>query len=111
MAIGNSSWWGRAISRRDARQSKPDIRPPGRSSKNTKKWCRGVVGRAHKPLCVDFATLKNETRVFGPLGNTKLYDGWKTLVCTECGKHLDHWWPSPFKWDKNKPKPDWVKED
>ena len=47
-----SDWKESSLKRRDARQTKvPVIRPPGGSKKDTKKWCRGVVGREHELVC------------------------------------------------------------
>lgn len=81
------------IRRRDERHTAtPDIRPPGGSKKNTKKWCRGVVGREHQPECRDDNRIKD----------------WKVLTCSACGKHLDYYYPSPWFRSK-KPKPEWVK--
>jgi len=52
-------WNESGIRRRDARQTiLPDIRPPGRSAKDTRKWCRGKVGVEHKPVCVAYGELK-----------------------------------------------------
>jgi hypothetical protein len=90
-----SSWHERAIKRKDARHTAlPVIRPPGGSRRNTKRWCRGKVGIEHKPEC---QTDKGICRH-------------KILVCTECGKHLDWWFPpigSGLDF-LSRPKPDWV---
>jgi hypothetical protein len=93
-----SDWRERANKRRDELQTKlPALRPPGGSAKDTKRWCRGKVGREHKPVCVDYNTLKNAT----------FYDKWKTLVCETCSKRLDHYFPSPFQ-EQPSPPPAWV---
>lgn len=90
--------------RRDERQTAvPDIRPPAKSkSKDTKKWCRGKVGTEHAPECVDYNTYKRTT--FAP--------EWRLLVCKNCGKELDGWWPNRFLFNQYKsppnPKPEWV---
>lgn len=82
------------IRRRDTRNTKlPDIRPPSGSKKDTKRWCRGVVGREHEPEC--------------RLSKYSFAQEWRDLVCKKCGKELDWWWPSRF-WPRAKPKPDWV---
>jgi len=101
MALGDGSWRGRAIARRDQRQTKvPDIRPPSGSKKNTKKWCRGKPGVEHKPVCVDYATHKNANWP---------RDGWKLLICSECKKELDHYWPPIFSWEKPRDPPEWAR--
>lgn len=102
MAEDKGGWWGEPIYRRDQRQTKvPDIRPPSGSRKNTKKWCRGKVGRAHKPACKPYNEVKNQRPCHS--------DSWKVLECSECGKILDHWHPSPFRRVKQDP-PAWVSQ-
>lgn len=83
-----SEWRLGGIKRRDARHIKEDVRPPGGSKKNTKKWCRGVVGREHKPECKPWPSSGS----------------WKVLACTSCGKHLDYYWPA-----SREPTPSWAK--
>jgi hypothetical protein len=96
-----SEWRENANKRRDERRTVvPSIRPQGGSKRNTKRWCRGVVGREHTPVCTDYNELKRATYA----------KDWKVLVCTTCGKELDNYWPcSWFKSDKPK-KPAWVVE-
>jgi hypothetical protein len=86
-----SEYRERANKRRDERHTIGDIRAPASTKKDTKKWCRGKVGRKHKPECRD-----------GQL------QGWKNLVCTECGKHLDYYWPMRWRPIMDQPKPAWV---
>ena len=94
-----SEWRERANKRRDERQTKaPAIRPPSGSKKNTKKWCRGKVSVEHKPVCVAYNDLKNV--------HFSVPD-WKVLVCSECKKELDHWWPCTWFKEKRDP-PAWV---
>lgn len=91
-----SEWRERANKRRDERQTKvPVVRPPSASKRDTKKWCRGKVGIAHKPVCVDYNDLKR----------SNYYTGWKVLVCEACQKQLDHYWPSPFCPPAERPAP------
>jgi hypothetical protein len=100
------SWKARANKRRDARATKtPDTAAPHRSSKNTKKWCKGKVGVEHKPKCVDYADAKIAAKDINgrPIG---FYKGWKLLICTTCGKELEHYYP--FRQSEKKP-PEWVK--
>ena len=47
---------------------------PGR--KDTKRWCRGVVGREHKP---EWRPLWGGTR-------------FQVQLCVVCGKHLHYSW-------------------
>lgn len=93
-----SDWKERSIKRRDARNTKePETRAPGGANKkNTKRWCKGKVGREHKPEC----------RVYShaPRG---LSINWRVLVCAGCGKHMDFYFPCP--WNKQT-RPDWVTE-
>lgn len=96
-----SEWKEGAIVRRDERQTKiPDIRKPSGSNKDTKKWCRGRVGRDHKLVCADYNTFKGTT----------YFKGWKVLVCESCRKQLDYYFPSPFS-PTPEPPPSWAKVD
>lgn len=87
-----SEWRERANRRRDERHTIGDIRPPASTKKNTKKWCKGKVGREHKPQC---------------RSDPRYPASWRHLVCTECGKQLDWYYPSTFE-RKREPKPAWV---
>jgi hypothetical protein len=90
MADDKSSWRGRAVHRRDERQTAlPDIRPPSASKKDTKKWCRGKVGTPHKLVCKPFGELKNQS--------WSRDSEWKVLVCRDCDKVLEHWFPTPWR--------------
>lgn len=101
MNMGDS-WKERAIKRKDFRHTQvEDIRPPSGSRKDTKKWCRGKIGRKHKPKCINYGELKNTPPILRKIR-------WKVLVCSACGKELDFWFGySIFK--KDDKKPDWVK--
>jgi hypothetical protein len=89
-----SEWRERANRRRDERHTAiPDDAPRSKpGNKNTKKWCKGKVGREHKPICIDHNSIKD----------------WKILACTECGKHLDYYWPCRW-WGEPHPAPAWVR--
>ena len=53
--------------------------PPHRSKKNTKRWCKGKVGREHVP---------------GEWGTRRGMHYWWEKPCQNCGKILDyhiHW--------------------
>lgn len=93
-----SDWKQRANKRRDERRTiVPTIRKPSGSSKDTKKWCRGKVGRPHTPQCVEYNTHRRVT--YAP--------DWRLLICTTCHKELDFYMPA-FRRRKSKP-PKWVK--
>jgi hypothetical protein len=72
----------------------PEVSRPVAASKDTKRWCRGKVGREHQPKCFVRESSGGE---------------WRDLRCASCGKILDTWWPpslvAPF-WQR--PKPAWV---
>lgn len=90
---------------RDARHvhNGPEAPRAVRGKKDRKRWCGGHIGREHKPVCMDYVAAKHATaRWF--VGST-LYQGWKILACTECGKELDHYYP--WRFSKNPP-PAWV---
>ncbi len=96
-------WKNSGIKRRDERHTiLPEIRPPGRSGKSTKRWCGGKVGVLHQPLCKAYSDLKNTA------GITPMSREWRILVCSECDRVLDRWWPSP--WTQPEKKPGWVVE-
>lgn len=103
-----SDWKKGAAARRDARNIKDpnDTPKPGASKKDTKKWCRGKVGVEHKPECRDYQDVKNSFR--GHALGDKMFQGWKLLICTTCGKELDHYYPMTFAGREPKPPPPWV---
>lgn len=94
-----SEWRQQAAQRRDTRNTRGPVRPQGGSKKDTARWCRGKIGHEHSPQCVPYNDVKGTE--FAPVG-------WKLLVCTECGKHLDHYMPSSFVRDRSV-QPAWVK--
>jgi hypothetical protein len=53
----------------------------------------------HKPKCVDYRESKNAYAGF----SKDILEGWKLLVCTECGKELARHYPFG-----KAEKPDWV---
>ena len=87
-----SDWRMRGIKRRDERNTKKEIRPPASNKKNTKKWCKGVEGREHKPECVPHKSLTD----------------WWLLECTACGKQLDYYYDSSWIRPPRSP-PSWLK--
>lgn len=94
-----SEWKYRGVKRRDERHTKADVRPPTSNKKDTKKWCRGVVGREHKTECRDKRC-----------GISLIY---KALVCTECGKVMEVWYCGGLlkKWGYERTPPEWVNVD
>jgi hypothetical protein len=87
----------RAALIRDARHTKePATRIPGKR-RNTVKWCRGVPGRAHEPVCRGYSQHTGTT--FAP--------EWRVLVCGSCGKHLDYYMPARLQ-SLRAVRPDWV---
>ncbi len=75
-------WRERANRRRDERHTlSPNVRPPGGSKKNTRRWCRGKVGVEHKPVVKGYGEAKH---LAGDWANFE----WEIVVCERCGKHL-----------------------
>lgn len=91
-----SDWKRAAAARRDARAAKDPEPARARTArgKNSKRWCRGKVGKEHTPKCMKCGDVKR----WGFSGLT-----WRVLVCTTCGRELEIWWG-------RKPKPEWVTE-
>lgn len=88
-----------AADRRDARNTRSDVRAPSKGRGSKRDFCKGKKGVLHTPKCVDYNDVKN------PL--TYAID-WKLLLCTVCGKELDFYIP-PFRaFGKPKPVPAWV---
>lgn len=56
---------------------------PRLNSKDTKRWCKGVVGREHDWQVVDYWEL-TQGRPFMPRG-TRI--AWLMDYCTTCGRH------------------------
>jgi hypothetical protein len=86
----------KATARRDARNAKDEIKPAATAAKkDTKRWCGGYVGREHVGVCV----------AYGVPGG--IFDRWRVLQCTTCGRKLDHYYPLGQSF-VDRPKPDWV---
>lgn len=73
------------LKRRAVRQAKDKVRPQSGSTKDTKRWCRGVEGRMHAPLWVSYNDWK---------GTTRLPAEWRVLVCTVCRREFKYHVPS-----------------
>ena len=82
-----SSWHASGVIARDARATKtPEPSPtPHKSRKDTKRWCKGIVGREHKAEWQE---------------NRRYPWGWYAFVCTACRKELDYC--RPIKWSGGK---------
>jgi hypothetical protein len=97
------SWRASGLLRRNARQDKPpDAHRPVAGKKDTRRWCKGVAGREHKPVCMPW-------RKFGTARVGSITDHWRLLACSVCGKELASYTP----WGRGSgmpavKKPDWV---
>jgi hypothetical protein len=109
LSADKTSYRASGVMVRDARHvhNGPEAPRAVRGKKDRKRWCGGHVGRGHKPVCMDYATTKFAG---GRLGGPTYYQGWKILVCTECGKELDHYYPWHVSQTERSryPKPAWV---
>lgn len=95
-----SSYRESCVRRKDARHTRGDLPPKPRvgNKKDTKRWCKGVVGREHKLQCVRYQEYKNSA----------IGKDWRLLLCTECRKELDYWYPMRWSTHQQPPAPDWV---
>ena len=64
-----------------------EVEKPVAGKKNTRKWCKGKVGREHK--------LEWEKSSWG-FSSTYVH------ICTVCGKHLDYCFESFWRFGKDK---------
>lgn len=81
-----SDWKESNIKHRDSKQVKdnPEVKHPGK--KNTKKWCKGRVGREHVVKTVPMA------EVWTWISPTSQWN-WGTIdICTVCKKQIKHNW-------------------
>lgn len=76
------------------------------SNKDTRRWCKGIVGRAHKPECTPYLP--------APVAAQCSANHWRNLTCSACGKVLKRYWPF-ITWNIDgtmnpitEQKPDWV---
>lgn len=89
-----SNWDSDAAKRRDIRRSMvPSDVPRARSSKDTKRWCRGKEGVEHQPKCVTYYQSKNLREPDAAKGEFSISMKWRTLLCAACGRHLAYYWP------------------
>lgn len=78
----SDSWKASGIKRRDFRSSKedPEInRHTGNRKKNTKKWCKGKVGKQHIPVHLKVDLWHHVT------------------LCQTCSKQLEYFWLRSFR--------------
>lgn len=97
-----SDWNERALARRNARQA-PAVSevPPVRSTKNTRKFCRGKPGVEHKLV------VRNRGSIGKGIGVESYDKRWLVRHCSACGKEVDHWFPMGIL--RREP-PAWVTE-
>ncbi len=95
-----SDWKAGGLKKRDAQHTKTEETSPGRGKKkDTKRWCKGKVGRVHIPGCrKEYMTLSHDKQLF--LGYQKF--------CITCGKELDFWRGGKSWLGTKKPRPDWA---
>lgn len=67
--------------------TKPDapVKPRRGNSKDTRRWCKGVVGREHKWKRISYYEAKFKTP--DPDRRAGLLAHWRIDVCERCGRH------------------------
>jgi hypothetical protein len=89
---------------KDERNTKtPDAatKPLPSKKKDKRKWCRGKVGIEHELKCVKYDDYKGMKL---PSSNN-----WRLLVCVNCGKELDYYYPITFgSINLHEKVPNWV---
>lgn len=89
-------WKQSEINRRDSRSAKdPEVVKPIAGKKDTKRWCRGKVGREHITECRKGKELK--------CAPSYCREQWRILICKVCGKELDNYYGFG-----SEEKPKWV---
>ena len=80
------SWHASGILARDARHEKTEKQVPGhRAKKDTKRWCRGKVGREHEGEWKGYDEVNNTTP-----SNASRHRNLRYLVCKRCQRHIDY---------------------
>lgn len=84
VSADSTSWMAGSVLRRDARQVRdnPEVKHPGK--KNTRKWCKGKIGREHLVA----------TREWMP-GKSWNHRQHLEDYCVHCGKVMRFWWEQP----------------
>lgn len=94
-----SEWKRSAAARRDERNAKDEPKPGRKRRSGRGKWCRGKKGVEHVLVCIDYSLKgRNITRA-----GLQIYQGWKVLACSVCGKELEYYYPN-----RDKEPPPWV---
>lgn len=88
----DTSWKAEGLRRRYREDLIPRPEHRGSRKKNTKKWCKGVVGREHIFKMVAPVRFKS----WSP-------DRYAVDKCQRCGKEIN------FRWNPALPKPSWMK--
>lgn len=107
-----SDWKRSAASRRDSRNARApdDVGKRPAAKKDRKRWCRGKAGVEHAPV----ARKHDEVKGAMTIGErTIAHPNWWLLVCANCGKELDRYWPMRIAvvgggHTKEQPRPAWV---
>jgi hypothetical protein len=68
---------------RHQREARDEICAPSDTRTDKNRWCRGMMGRAHKPVWRPYVEQKHCTGLF-----RKEVRKWRVLVCVGCGKEL-----------------------
>ena len=99
-----TDWKERANKRRDERHTKtPEMHHPSPAKKDTKKWCKGKVGREHTLKVLDGKDKGSYVQREGGSKKFVIMEKWRYLICTTCGKELDVYYGHGEK-------PDWLKK-
>jgi hypothetical protein len=87
-----------ATERRDDRSAKDEIKEkPLHKKKNTKKFCKGKIGKEHELEVRNYSDLNKRS--------FPVNKDWKILMCKNCGEELDVYFPI----FEDEIPPDWAK--
>lgn len=81
---GLRSWKGRVV--REITKGPPEGPAPHRSKKDTKRWCRGVVGREHIWIYDEWRRMREFAQKHSIVYSVE--------VCRVCRKEGRHVWPT-----------------
>lgn len=85
----SDSWTAGGVINRDTRHDKsavPEQPKHKPKRKDTKKWCRGRVGKEHKLEWKTYEEVKHSSWC------AKGDSNWFILMCTVCNKQIEHCW-------------------
>lgn len=101
--------WGRKARKEQSREKRGRLGIPDEEASNgparkkdTKKWCKGKVGRPHKLVCKKWSDVVSQT----PQDSTshiRWRDNYRVLICERCSKQVDFWYGG-----RGKNRPEWV---